>query len=108
MGLFNFLFGKKTKKTKADEVIETMDNAIIFSAEKWKYYSEKLHFKDSVSLREKIFGFVPLATEGLKNNFSALQAAPDAVYMLIIAKGVELSGTHSKVEIESALGATLP
>jgi len=108
MGLFDRFFGKNQKRSQADETIEVMDDAIQFAAEKWTYFTEAVPFKDSVTLQEKIISFMSPATEGLKNNFSALQNAPDPIYMLIVAKGVELSGAHSKEEIENALGVPLP
>lgn len=108
MGFLDRFFRKNKEGSSADEIIAVMDDAIQFAAEKWTYFTEALPFKDSVTLQDKIIGFVPPATEGLKNKFPALQDAPNPVYMLIIAKGVELSGTHSKEEIENALGVPLP
>jgi hypothetical protein len=47
------------------------------------------------------------AIEGLKNNFPVLKS-DEALCMMIIAKGIEESGSYSREEIESALGVNLP
>tara|TARA_R110001592_G_scaffold52511_15_gene160752 strand:+ start:1548 stop:1946 length:399 start_codon:yes stop_codon:yes gene_type:complete len=108
MGLLDRLFGRNKKRSQADETLEVMGDAIQFAAEKWTYFIDAFPFKESVSLQEKILTFMTPATEGLKHNFSALQTAPEPIYLIIVAKGVELSGTHSKQEIENALGVPLP
>jgi hypothetical protein len=108
MGLLDKLLGRNKKRSQADETIKIMDDAIQFAAEKWAYFTETVPFKDSVPLKERIFAFTVPATEGLKNNFSPLKNAPEPIYLVIIAKGVELSGTHSKAQIEEALGVRLP
>ena len=101
------LASQGSKNSRASETLEIMDDAIQFAAEKWTYFTESVQFKDSVLLKEKIVAFTVPATEGLKNNFPALQNAPEPIYLIIVAKGVELSRTHSKEEIEEALGVSL-
>ena len=108
MGLLDKLLGRNKKPSQADEAMEVMDDAIQFAAEKWEYYVGVMNFADSVSLYEIIMTFMIPAEEGLKNNFAALQSAPEALSLVIIAMGVERSGTHSKEEIEEALGVPLP
>ena len=106
MGLLDRLFGRK--ESSADDVIEIMDDAIEFAARNWIHFNTTLPFKDSVTIQEKIMSFSIPAIEGLKGNFAALENAPDPIYLVIIAKGVERSGTHSKSEIEQSLGLPLP
>ena len=108
MGLFDKLIGRSKKKSQAHETIEIMDDAIQFAATKWVYFIETMPFKESAPLKEKIFIFFVPATEGLKNSFPALKNAPEAILLMIVAKGVELSGTHTKEQIEGALGLPLP
>ena len=108
MGFIDKLFGRKQKQGKADDTLEIMDEAIRFSSEKWLFFNRSLQFNESVGLYERIMTFMVPATEGLKKNFNTLQTAPEPIYLIIIAKGIELSGTHSKEEIENALGVPLP
>ena len=72
------------------------------------HYYANLRFKPTVPLEEIIAFFLVPATQGIKNNFAALKSAPDAIFLMIVAKGVEASGTHSKEDIEKALRISLP
>ena len=96
------------RKSDADRVIEIMDQAVSFACEKWLYFSQTLIFNQNVPLRDRIAAFLVPVSEGLKNKFEPLRRAPDPVILLIVAKGVEASRTHSRNEIENALGAPLP
>jgi hypothetical protein len=99
----------KKKPSSADAVIAVMPDAISLCSKQWLYYTSTLVFKDEVPLRDRILSFASPMTEGLKNTFAALgNNAPPAIFMLIIAKGIEKSGTHSTAEIEAALGVALP
>tara|TARA_B110000879_G_scaffold167347_1_gene216381 strand:+ start:385 stop:717 length:333 start_codon:yes stop_codon:yes gene_type:complete len=108
VGFFGKLFGVNKKRTQAEETIRIMPDAIQFAAENWVYFNEAVPFAESTSLEEKYLAFMTPASGGLKNNFSALKDAPDEIFLVIVAKGIELSNTHSKQEIETALGVTLP
>ena len=99
-------FGRKP--TDADRAIAVFDDAIGKATEKWIFFSEAVNFKDEVPLGERIATFSIPMFDGLRANFPALQKAPDAVLLLIVAKEVEKSGTNSRDEIEQALGTTLP
>jgi len=96
------------RNSKADVAIAVMDDAIEFASDKWLYFSRTLVFKDEVTLKDRIAAFLPLATEGLRGRFSALKDAPGAVVLLVVVKGVELSGTHSRAELEKSLGIEIP
>jgi len=96
------------KKSAADKAISVMDDAISASADRWKYFLNTLKFKEGVGLDEMIMMFAVPMTEGLRNNFPELKNSPDEALFLFIVKGVERSGTHSKKEIEQALGLELP
>jgi hypothetical protein len=96
------------RKSKADAVIDVMDDAIAFASEKWLYFSQALAFKDHVTLKDKIAIFLTPAREGLNRNFPALNHAPDAVHMLIVVKGVEMSGTNTRAELEDTFGIEIP
>lgn len=81
------------KKFKADAVIEVLDSSIKFAADKWLYFTKASPFKDDIGLRDKVIMFMPPVGEGLRNNFPALREANDAILLMIIAKGIERSGT---------------
>ena len=102
------MFGFGKKKSKADATLSVLDDAIRFATDRWLYFCEKLPFKEDVGLAERIAAFSVPFNEGAKNNFPPLREAPDAVLFLIVAKGVEASGTHTRAQIEEALGFQLP
>lgn len=94
--------------SKSDKVIGVLDDAISFSAEKWRLHFDTLPFKDEMSLKGKIALFLPPLREGLRTKFPAISDAPAAIALLVAAKGIERSGTHTAQEIESALGIKIP
>jgi hypothetical protein len=96
------------KKSKADAVIDVLDSSINFAADKWLYFIKALPFKDDVTLRQKVSMFMTPVGEGLRSNFPALRQANDAILLMIVAKGIEYSGTHSRAELEAALGLPMP
>ena len=96
------------KKTSADKIIDVMDDIISHVAAKWTFFRKTLPFKDGVGLDEQIAMFSVPMKEGLNNTFPVIKDSPDALFMLLIAKGIEQSGTHSKEQLEQALGAPLP
>jgi hypothetical protein len=102
------MFGFGKKKSKADATLSVLDDAIRFATDRWLYFCEKLPFKEDVGLATRIAAFSVPFDEGAKNKFPPLRDAPDAVLLLIIAKGVQASGTHTRDEIEQALGFELP
>lgn len=80
----------------------------ILQQRKWLFFTESLVFKPEVSLRYRIGSFAIPAKQGLQNRFAALKSAPDALLLMVVAMGVWKSGTHSREEVEAALGAQLP
>ena len=96
------------KSSKSDDVIAILDDAIAVTAEKWLYYCNTLKIKSDVTLQEQIFMFLAPATEGLKNGFPALNDAPETIFLVIVAKAVVRSGTHTSQQVEQALGVQLP
>ena len=97
-----------SKKNRIDAVLAIMDTATEFASEKWLLFCETLKFGDGVSLTDRIAFFMVPAEQGLQNNFPALRKVPGGIIALIVAKGIQRSGTHTTSEIEQALGATLP
>ena len=98
----------KKAKSRADEAIEVLPTLIENAAGKWRDFDEAFKFKDGVSLANRIWLFMTPFSEGVREHVPAMKDAPDGLLLLIVAKGVEQSGTHSRAEIEEALGVSLP
>jgi hypothetical protein len=98
----------KRRKSKADEAIEVLPALIENAAGKWRDFYQTFQFKDGVGLDKKIWLFTTPFSEGVREHVPAMKDAPDGLILLIVAKGVEQSGTHTRAEIEEALGMPLP
>lgn len=96
----------KPKKSEADLVSEWMPRAIDVAAQKWLEF-ESQPFAEGLDLEEKLFVFNEGLTRGL-NQWKAFKRSPDPMFLLIAAKGIERSGTHLRIQIESALQIPLP
>lgn len=77
-------------------------------ADKWLYFSKPFAFKYDFVLRDRIAAFSFPMFEILRKNVLPLRKSPDAILLIVVAKGIEKSGMHTRVEIEGALGAPLP
>lgn len=98
-------FGKKA--SKADAVIEALPHAIQNAADKWKVFCE-LPFTQETLLVDRVAAFLVPFEEGLRKNVKAFKDAPAGIALIVVLKGIERSGTHSKNEIEEAFGLRLP
>lgn len=96
----------KQKKPDAALAAEWMPRAIDVAAQKWLDF-ESQPFALGMDLEQKIFAFSEGLKVGLKQ-WQAFKSAPDPIFLLIAAKGVERSGTHLRIQIESALRIPLP
>ena len=102
--MFKFL----RRESKADAVVAVMDEAVGIAADKWRFFCDKLPFRKDVPLADRIASFMFPFEEGARKRFPALKDAPGTVLLLIVAMGVERSGTHTRAQIEQALGFSLP
>ncbi len=89
-------------------MIAVLDDTIDIVADKWLYFSKTLAFKEDVVLRDRIAAFYFPMFEGLRKNVLPLRKSPDAILLIVVAKGIEKSGMQTRGEIEEALGAPLP
>jgi len=85
-----------------------MDDTITHAADKWRYFCDNVPYRTEVGLADRIGAFSVPFNEGARKHIPELQNAPDGLLLMIIALGVEKSGTHSRIEIERALGVSLP
>lgn len=98
---------RKKRSPRADATA-IIDEAILFAADRWHIFSRSVPVRPDSGLRERIGLFARSLEKSLHARHPQLAAAPDEVIVLIVAKGVEQSGTVSRVEIEQALGILLP
>jgi len=62
----------------------------------------------NIHIRDRIAFFSPEFRVSLTRSFPLLAGAADEILLLIIARGVEKSGTHDRRHIERGLGIILP
>ena len=96
----------KEKKSKAALAIEWLPRAIEVAKYKWIEFDAQPFARD-FSLTEKIILFAEGLESGL-SQWKVFRNPPQGLMMLIAAKGIQASGTHSKTEIELALCIDLP
>lgn len=98
----------RKKRPDGDDVGAIIDRAIAFAAERWLIFTRAVVLDPETALRDRIGIFARSIDASLHARFPALVAAPDEVMLLIVAKGVEQSGTVTRSEVERALGILLP
>lgn len=97
------------KSPRADqEALVIIDEAIAFVAGRWIIFSRAVPMSPDTGLRERIGLFARSLEASLHARHPTLVVAADEVILLIVAKGIEQSGTVSRGEIERALGILLP
>ena len=96
----------KRKKSKADVAIEWMPRAIEVAAQKWIEF-ELQPFAQEMELDQKIVLFAEGLGAGLKQ-WKEFESAPDSLFLLIAAKGIERSRTHLRLELEAVLKFAIP
>jgi hypothetical protein len=98
----------RKKRSPQADTTAIIDEAILFASERWHSFSRTVPASPGTGLRERIAMFARSLEKSLHTRHPQLAAAPDEVIVLIVAKGVEQSGTVSRGEIERALGILLP
>lgn len=96
----------KRRQSKADLAIEWMPRAIEVAAQKWIEF-ELQPFAQEMELDQKIVLFAEGVGAGLKQ-WKAFESAPDSLFLLIAAKGIERSRTHLRLELEAVLKFAIP
>ncbi|MES2497579.1 MAG: hypothetical protein V4618_15810 [Pseudomonadota bacterium] len=99
---------RKQSAQRAEDPSKTIDDAILFTAQRWCAFSRALALPAEMSLRDRITMFARSLDHSLHGRFPTLISAPEQVLLLIIAKGVEQSGLLARGEIERELGIILP
>lgn len=102
------MFGFGKRQSKADAAVAVLGDAIVLASERWQFVCDKVPYRADVELVDQISAFTVPFYEGARKTFPALRDAPDCLLLLVVAQGVERSGTHSRAEVEQALGVRLP
>jgi hypothetical protein len=92
----------------SEDVLKVWDEAVKYSSDGWLAFRDRIKFKDNVPLFDEITAALPPISMSLERKFSELGGAPGGVFFMILASGIVMSGTHSKSEVESAIGAPIP
>ena len=96
----------KNKLSDADLAIEWMPRAIDVASQKWIEFQSQ-PFSEKIELEDQLLVFTEGLRRGLKQ-WKAFKRAPDSLFLLIAAKGVERSGTHLRMELEAVLNFPIP
>jgi hypothetical protein len=80
---------------------------IKFSAQIWLKYCRQVSLADSVQLAERVAPFLFAMTDGLKERFPELKNSSGPVFLWIALKGIEISRTHTREQLESEFGIQL-
>jgi len=112
MSWFKSLFTQKKEKTETEKVLEIVSPAVMWCASSWTefYQSMKADFGKEIKLTSSLFSTVlENMSLRLKNDYPILDSKEGEVMIaVIVAKGIEVSGTHSKEEIEKVTGTPIP
>jgi hypothetical protein len=98
----------RKKRSREPDALAVIDAGIEFASERWRFFSRSIEVAPATSLRDRIGLFARSFEPSLHARHPSLAAAPAEVILLIVAKGVEQSGTVSRGDIERALGILLP
>jgi hypothetical protein len=111
VGWFKALFTQKKEKTESEKVLEIFGPAVTWAASSWTVFHQSMTMISGVEI--KLDSLFPLALEKmstrLKVDFPILDSKEGEVMIaVIVAKGIEISGTHSKEEVEKVTGTESP
>jgi hypothetical protein len=95
------------RKSKSDQTLEIIDDAIDLCRDQWIYFKSKLKFKDNVTLQDEIIMFFVPMSKRLEKEFPILKNV-ESLQLMIVAKGIISSGSHKKIQVEKALNVTIP
>jgi hypothetical protein len=94
--------GLRTRQSKVAEALAIMPDAIQLVAERWREPRDQLS-NSAMPLERTVAAFcIPMYAE-LRRTFPALRGAPDPFLLIVVAKGIEHSGTHSAEELCEAI-----
>jgi hypothetical protein len=87
---------------------DELDDAVGHMADRWQGFRQSSGIAANVHLRDQLAFFAPTLEPDLQRAFLRLVHAGDEVMLLLLAQAVLQSGTHSRHQIEKALGIVLP
>ena len=83
-------------------------DAVSLAAAAWTTFRDTAGVPANIHLRDQVAFFAPEFVARLARRFPALRSAPNDLILLIIALGIEASGSVSRRKIELQLGIVLP
>lgn len=95
-----------TRKRSPEE--QAIDRATELAAAAWLHFCDISPLPANIHIRDRIAFFLPDFRVSLSRRFPTLAGAADEIVLLIIARGVEKSGTYDRRHIERGLGIILP
>lgn len=95
-----------TRKRTPEEL--AIDRATELAATAWRHFCDTSPLPPNIHIRDRIAFFTPDFRRSLSRRFPSLSETADEILLLIIARGVEKSGTHDRRHIERGLGIVLP
>jgi len=101
------MFWSFKRKSKSDQALEIIDDAIDLCKDQWIYFRSQLKFKSDVSLQDEIGMFFVPMSDRLCSDFPILKSV-DSLQLVIVAKGVIASGSHTEEQVEEAINVTIP
>jgi len=85
-----------------------IEEAAKLAAKQWTRFHFESGIPQNINLRDRLPYFSSSFAPLLSRRFPELRSAPPELILLIIAEGIELSGTISRKRIELQLGIVLP
>src|SRR6478736_6153707 len=84
-----------------------MDEAVSFAAKEWITFRNTGRIPANIHLRDQVAFFAPDFVAKLARRFPSLRNAPNELILLLIAQGIEASGSLARRKIELSLGIIL-
>ena len=95
-------------RKRHDSGQDGIDRATRFACDCWRMFETGGGLPVNLHLRDRISFFAADFRSAMLGQYPDMATAPDEVLLLIICKGIEQSGSHSRAQIERQLGISLP
>lgn len=89
-------------------IASAITQAAGFAAECWSRFTETSGLPRNINLRDRVSYFAADFRRELDRRYPLLRSAPEEIVLLVIAQGIERSGSDSRRLIELQLGIVLP
>ena len=93
---------------KGHEIMALLEGDIPTVSREWLRFRESSAFPKGAPLVNQVRAFFSPMAAFLKKRHESRMPVPNEILLLVILKGIERTGTHTKSQLESALGKKLP